>query len=336
VPFDTPLVNRIYRLRLGTLSLSLALLAPTGAAWARPPVAKADAYPAGDAAALVERGIALRRTGDDAEALELFQRAEQLDPESTRILVHLAATHQALGEWEEADGYLTRALAHPEDAYIQKHQATLAAARHTIDGHIGLLELAGGPRGTEVRLNGRLLGTLPIEQTLRVKAGIYTLEARLPGHYPVTRSVALAGGVLVRESIDLPPLSPRGAGTTRADEPSEATAGRNWLGWTFAGLAVGAGVATGAAWLTREQHADTWNDDDQCLRPGLTREQACGEERSAGERANTWMLIGATTTGALAAAAVVSYWVSRPDEEAPTSALSCGVGLGLVQCAGRF
>jgi tetratricopeptide repeat protein len=329
-------VNPIYRCRLGTALLSLALLAPTSNVFARAPAPKAEASPTDEAGALVERGIALRRAGNDAEALKLFQQAEQLDPDSTRIQVHLAATHQALGEWEAADGYLSRALAHPDDPYVQRHEATLAAARHTIDGHIGLLELTGGPRGAEVRLNGRLVGTLPIDQTLRVKAGIYTMEARLPGHYPVTRSVALAGGVLVRESIELAPLSPRARAFRPEDQASDASTGRNWLGWTFTGLAVGAGVVTGAAWLTREQHADRWNDDEQCLRPGLTREQACGNERSAGERANTWMLIGATTTGAFAAAALVSYWVNRQDEEAPGTALNCGVGLGQVQCAGRF
>src|SRR6187431_1657393 len=54
----------------------------------------------GEAEALIERGITYRRNGEDAEALPLFQRAEQLALESTRVKVHLAATYQALGQWE--------------------------------------------------------------------------------------------------------------------------------------------------------------------------------------------------------------------------------------------
>ena len=99
-----------------------------------------------EAGELIDRGIALRRSGDDEGALPLFVQAEKLEPDSTRVLVHLAATYQALGQWEQADRYLARALRDPTDPYVQKHQGTLAAARRTVDGHIARLRLSGGPR----------------------------------------------------------------------------------------------------------------------------------------------------------------------------------------------
>jgi hypothetical protein len=294
-----------------------------------------------EAGDFIERGIALRRAGDDARALEQFKQAEKLEPDSTRVQVHLAATYQALGNWELADRYLTLAIRDPEDPYVQKHQAVLASARRTIEGHIGTLQLSGGPRGAEVKLNGRSIGTLPIEQPMRVEAGIYTLEARLAGHYPVTRSVALAGGTLVRESISLTPVAndvEQAATPENREQAAPASGGANWLTWTFGGLAVGAGVATVAAWATREQHVKNWNDDGQCLRAGQTRGDVCGDERQSGDRAETWMWISGAATGAFAVASVVSYWVNSDDssESSGDAALGCGIGLGQVSCVGHF
>ncbi len=320
---------------LVTLS-GLSLAAPARAQ--EEPASSLDQQSEDDADALVARGIALRRTGQDGEALKSFQRAEVLEPGSARVQVHLAATHQALGEWEAADRYLTRALAQSADPYIEKHQSTLAAARRRIDTHIGSLQVSGGPPSTEIRLNGRLIGTLPIAETVRVEGGIYTLEARLAGHYPVTRSIALAGGSLVRESIRLQSLSVAGL-PARREEQAEGPAnpaGSKWLTWSFAGLSVAAGAGTAAAWLTREQYVDTWNDDDRCLRQGQTREQVCGDERDDGERAETWMWIGVAATGGFAAATLVSWWAQSDEEPNPTVGFDCGVGLGQVRCAGRF
>lgn len=322
----------------GALIASLALSAHPGAVIAREP-AKAEDAPS-PASALIERGIQLRRGGDDAAALETFQQAERLEPESTRIRVHLAATYQALGQWEEADRYLSRAVEDPSDPYILRHQATLAGARETIDKHIGLLQISGGPPGTEVRLNGRRLGTLPIDQTVRVAAGIYTLEAQYSGYYPVTRSVALAGGALVRESLELTPLS---ATAKQLVAPARETPSAppekhaTWLPWALGGAALGAGALTVTAWAIREHHAARWNDDSNCLSSTQTRGQLCGSEIRDGERAQTWMWIGAAGTLAFAGAAVTTLWLQRDHrDEAPQLAVRCGVGLGAVSCAGQF
>jgi hypothetical protein len=261
--------------------------------------------------------------------------------------VHLAATHQALGEWEAADRYLTRALAQSNDSYVQRHQSMLASARRRIDAHIGSLEVSGGPVGTQVWLNGRLVGKLPMSETVRIEGGIYTLEARLPQHYPVTRSVAIAGGSLVRESIRLQPVSSNASESSPAvsdEQPLDADAGRSpsgtpeWLTWTLAGLTVGAAAGTAYAWTVREGHADNWNDDEACLAQGRTREQVCSNELDAGKSAETWMWVGGATTGAFAAATLVSYWLQRDEEagDANTAGFDCGLGWNQVLCSGRF
>lgn len=319
--------------------MSLGGALPSRPCLARSPDVTPEASEVGDASKLIARGIELRKAGDDARALEQFQQAERVEPDSTRVRVHLAAAYQALGNWEAADRYLTLALQDPSDPYVRRHQAILANARRTIDGHIGSLELTGGPRGTEILLNGRLMGRLPLQQAIRVQAGIYAMEARLPGHYPVTRSIALAGGALARESIELAPLSgqARRASPAEDDAPPEDTREASWLTWTFAGLAAGASVGTIAAWAIREQHVASYNDDDACLREGQTRQQVCGDEREAGDRAETWMWIGGAATGAFALASVLTVLLDDgSEEEALPSALSCGVGLAQIACSGHF
>jgi tetratricopeptide repeat protein/PEGA domain-containing protein len=339
-PSDTRTV-KTYRRALGVVLVSVAALSQVQAAVAAPDSKSADEETgeSSEVSELIERGIALRRAGDDTRALESFRQAERLAPASTRVQVHLAATYQALGNWESADRYLSLAIRDPEDPYVQKHQAVLAAARRTIDGHIGTLQLSGGPRGTEIKLNGRTVGTLPIEDTVRLEAGIYTLEARLPGHYPVTRSIALAGGTLVRESLALTPVEggreePAAVAETRGE--AAASGGSNWLTWTFAGLAVAGGVGTVAAWATRERHVENWNDDGQCLRPGQTRGDVCAGEREDGDRAETWMWVAGAATGAFTVASVVSFWVNADDGKESGTALGCGVGFGQLSCSGRF
>lgn len=334
---------------LAAVSAALLVLGPSALAFGQDePGTGSEAGSGGSADDLVAQGIALRRSGQDAQALAVFQRAEALEPGSARIQVHLAATHQALGEWEAADRYLTRALAQMNDPYVQRHQSMLASARRRIDAHIGSIEVSGGPPGTQVWLNGRLVGKLPLSETVRIEGGIYTLEARLPRHYPVTRSVAIAGGSLVRESLRLQPVSSAAGAPSPAlsadEQPLEATADTPssgapaWLTWTLAGLTVGAAAGTAYAWTVREGHADNWNNDNDCLRQGRTREDVCANELDAGKSAETWMWVGGAATGAFAAATLVSLWLQRDDEviDASTAGVDCGLGWNQVMCAGRF
>jgi hypothetical protein len=214
----------------------------------------------------------------------------------------------------------------------------LASARRRIDAHIGSIEVSGGPPGAQIWLNGRLIGSLPLEETVRIEGGIYTLEARLPGHYPVTRSVAIAGGSLVRETVRLQRVSAASDEAAPVDVARPQRSGSpEWLTWALAGVTVGAGAATAYAWTVREGHADNWNDDDACLRQGRTREQVCSGELDAGKRAETWMWVGGVTTGAFAAATLVSY--ALQGDEGPievTAGVDCGLGWNQVLCAGRF
>jgi len=293
---------------------------------------------------LVARGIELRAEGKDGQALEAFQQAAAIDPDSVRVQIHLATVHQALGDWLLADDYLSKALARRDEPYVVRHLRALEDAKRVIDANIGRLEVEGEPPGAEIRLNGRVMGTLPLPAPIRTTTGSYVLEVRREGHYPMQRPIVITGGGLVRESVQLEPLPAAqpwrsgGAASGATLAEPEARGGPVWLTWTLGGTAAAAAAVSVAAWIVREDHAQRWNDNSQCLEPGRTREEVCGDEREAAESAQTLAVVSGVAAGLLAAGAALNGF-GVFESEAPPDGLAlsgCRVGLTTVGCFGSF
>lgn len=296
---------------------------------------------------LVASAISLRAEGRDREALSILRQAEQLDPRSLRVKVHLSNVYQALGEWLLADELLRQAMSSPRHPYIQRHRQALAEARSVIDDHLGKLEVLGEPEGAEVRLNGRVLGTLPLPEPVPVTVGAHTLEVRMPGHYTVSRPVTISARDHVRESIRLEPrplddgaapLSTTASGSAAPAMAQERPAERAWLTWTLAGLSAAAAATTVGALIYREQHARRWNDDDRCVGTELTRAQLCGGERDKVEVGDAWALGAGVATGVFAAAALLNafVFVEGPADEEQAGLQGCRLGLQGASCFGAF
>jgi hypothetical protein len=297
---------------------------------------------------LVARGIELRAQGKDGEALEAFQKAAEIDPESVRVQIHLATVYQALGDWLLADDYLTLALSRQNHPYVVRHRQVLEDAKRVIEQNIGRLEVEGEPLGAEVRLNGRLVGTLPLARPVRMTVGSYQLEVRRQGFYPMRRPIALTGGGLVRESIRLEPAPAEAAassgesgaagGSARAGGSLEDTPPRPWLTWTLAGAAGVAGAVTVGAVIYREDHAENWNDNAQCLEVNRTRAEVCGDELDKVDTAETVAVVSGVLTGLFAAGAVLNalgvFGPSSPPAE--TGLSGCNVGIAGASCFGKF
>ncbi len=310
---------------------------------------------------LVQQSIGLRRGGRDREALQQLEKAESLAPSSLRIVVHLANTHQALGNWLEAAEYLERALQSEKDEYVARHQKTLEKAFEVVSRRIGRVEIGGAPAGAEVRLSGRLIGTLPMAEPARATVGDYTLEVSHPGYYPASRPLSVRPQGLVRESVDLREVpagtDPSAEGAAAGAESArpgrgdvgveQAAASDSWLPWGL-GVASGVAAATGlSAWVIREQHAERYNDDTRCYNVvGQTRDELCGSEREAAGTAQTVAVVSGVTAVLMAAGAV---FVGVGGGSAPAAAaagkprpplafgnLACDVLVEGVRCSGSF
>jgi hypothetical protein len=297
----------------------------------------------------VARGIELRAQGKDNEALRAFQAAAEIDPDSVRVQIHLATVYQALGNWLLADDYLSMALARQNHPYVNRHRQTLEDAKRVIDSNIGRLEVEGEPAGAEVRLNGRLVGTLPLARPIRTTIGSYRFEVRRAGHYSVERPIVITGGGLVRETVRLEPLPDeerRSDGTPASFARGSSTAGggeydssgRPWLTWTFATAAGLAGVTAAGAIVFREVHAGRWNDNSRCLDAERTRAEICGDERDKARAAESVALVSGVLAGVFATGTILSA-VGLFGSDAPPGEAAfrgCSVGLAGASCFGQF
>jgi hypothetical protein len=296
--------------------------------------------------ALIQEGIRLRRDGDDEKALEVFRQAERLQPSSVRVLLHLATAAQAAGHWVEADTYIRRVFEYRDDPYYRRYQSDIAMVEQIIASRVGRFQVVGSPRGAEVRLNGRVVGHVPMDEPARLEAGSYQLEVVSDGHYALRRPQRIPSGVLTREVVELGTVRSASSSASVSDNssPSPGWWSQPWLGWTLAGASAASAVTAGIAFAVREQQATEWNDDSRCVRPGgQTREQQCGSDygdAKLAERIGITAGIGALVFGGAAAA----HFLTRSGDEAPDrfegasagSTASCSPGWLGVVCEGRF
>ncbi len=285
-----------------------------------------------------EQGRVLRRERRDADALAHFE-ALYRDTHQPRALAQVALAEAALGRWAVAEAHLATALAQP-DAWVTANRAAgvnLDQQAALIASHLGSVEVTCAAPGAEVWVDGRRVEALPLARPLRFEAGRVALEVRAPGFQPERRELALAAGQTAREALTLRPAAPASVQVAGGEAPrAEGGGARRTLAWVSAGGALvffGVGVA---GYVVASSAADRWNDDARCLRPGLTREQVCGDEASTARTMNALGVVGLVGGVALAATSVALF-VTSGRARSP-AALACGPSFGApgVACAARF
>jgi hypothetical protein len=288
--------------------------------------------------------------------------AEKQDPTSVRVLLHVATAAQAAGKWLLADSYMRKVKALENDPYYLRHADAIEVVRRSIAARVGTFQAQGGPEGATVRLDGQLVGTLPMTAPASVEAGAYLMEVHKPGYYRLRRNVTISGGVLTREPVELNRAVARGdlgAGPGTANLAASVNGGvgaepveQSWwqspaVGWTFLGLGVASGVASGIAFATREDRVDRWNDN-RCLpagEPDTTRADNCGPFKDEAQTAQTVGIVTAVA-GVVFAGIGVTHLLTTGGSDDKVSAESataggfqvteCGAGFLSVACRGSF
>lgn len=323
-----------------SLALAMALGVGVGAVEAQTP----EAAPAehADVERLLSEAVELRRAGKDAEALQLVEQARVQSP-SSRVRAHLAAAHQALGHWLEAELLLKELLQMSDDPYVQSQAAILQRAHDFVQRHLGRIDVVGQPAQAEVLLGGRRLGVLPLAEPASVEVGSYVLEVQMAGYRPVIRPVTIGAGGFLREAVQLVPaaVSPTAAGDvspgpSSSSGPALAAGGPSWITWTLAGLGTAAAATGAVALWSRERHVSRWNGS-ACLAPKLQRGDVCPSERDAALRAEHVAIASGVAAGALLGGAVVSFLLqSPPSTTTELSSVRCGVAWAYAGCHGSF
>jgi hypothetical protein len=204
----------------------------------------------------LREGVELRKQGRDQAAYELFARAFSVSP-SPRAAAQLGLAEQALGRWAEAERHLRVALDGVGDPWIERHRVDLEESIRYIAEHVGALEV-GGTAGAELRVDGQVVGVLPLSGSLRLTEGKRIIEARLAGHVAQTHEITIQPEAVAVVRVDLlvvpPPLVAKpvmlAPPPTVVATPRRSPLYRRWWLWSAVGVAVAAiavGVGVGLA-----------------------------------------------------------------------------------------
>lgn len=211
------------RARLGAWALATAaLLASTGA--------RAD----DEAEVLVQKGIELRKTQHDLEALDVFRLAYAKSP-TPRILAQIGLAEHALGLWIDAETDLAGALAHASDPWIQKNGDALRAALEVVRGHLGWVLVEANVVGAELRVDGRPVGKLPLPR-VRIVAGAGFVEVSAGGHESASRAVVVPARGEVKVVLVLVARPPEERPLVVVEGPTTGVTRARTSPWTTLGI----------------------------------------------------------------------------------------------------
>jgi hypothetical protein len=306
---------------------------------------------------LIRQGVELRRVKENHRALPLFQQAYDLAP-SPRTAAQLGLVEMALGYSLEAERHLSESLSATHDVWVKENRPVLEKSLARVKANIGEVVLDGGPSGAEVRVNGRIVGKLPLEVPVRLGEGPATVELRAAGYVTANRPLVVKAGERQLVRIDLDPegrgsapatlpvpsavavplagpatatrLDGEPADRTPADAPERPAVARPaaWVMAAAAAAALGFGVYETFVWRSQK------NEFDNHTRPAADnptmRVLDCGaSDPGRGgpgcdaiyqrmQSAKTLMLVGAGIGAALAAGSAVLFVVSAQGEDTGT------------------
>lgn len=301
--------------------------------------------------AVIARGVALRKEGDDQAARELFMKVYERS-HSARAAGQLGLAEQALGRWEEAEAHLREALRSPNDAWVKKNHDALSRDMLLIKAHIARIEIVGDPEGAEILVNGRTVGKLPLSGPISTSAGSVDIEARAPGYQHEMRTLNLTGGQYQRlvmrlqkdepapsaTATPVPPASivatptpetpppaatapPPGAKPSADDQPSLV---RPVAKWTALGLA-GAGLAVGiTSSVIRANKLDSFKsangggcveNNGRAVDADGNPVPACQSLLDSYKSMRTWQIVGFVSAGVFAATWLALFLTEPPAAE---------------------
>lgn len=168
------------------------------------------------AGSAIERGIAHLRHDEYEDALREFLAARALFP-TPRATAEIGLAEHALGRLPAAERHLTEALAAADDRWVRTRRRDLEASLKEIASRLGTLDIQGFPPGAEIRIDGQVVGALPLRRPLRWPLGNVTVEVTSPGFQPFSQAVAVQANQLVAvwaELRDLRPPAPAAVATS--------------------------------------------------------------------------------------------------------------------------
>jgi len=178
------------------VAIALVAAAPALAQPKKPDVSERDADKH------FKAGVALYKEAKYTEALAEFERAYELKPHPL-VLYNIATCHRELSNYADAVKYYKKFLA---EAAGKVPPARLHTAQTELDAILARVASVtiSVPDGTELVLDGKPLGAMPLEMPLVLAPGEHHITARATGKKDVERKLKVASGDEVSIQLDLP------------------------------------------------------------------------------------------------------------------------------------
>lgn len=149
------------------------------------------------------RGVARMRVEDWAGAVEALERARDIAPLAV-VFYNLGIAHEQLDQPVEAVAAMQRALDDPSSLKPER----IARAKQTIaqqSARIGMLRIAVSEPDASIGVDGRDVGTSPLDAPLSLASGIHYVEVVKRGFSPERREVSVTGEKTVSLDVNLEP-----------------------------------------------------------------------------------------------------------------------------------
>ena len=182
-----------------TRAMTLAAALALGAA------APATVYaqnPTAEARAAFQDGVQQYANRQFAEALESFRRAYRLRPHPS-VLVNIANCYMNLDRPADAAATFERFLGDPTANPPPQQRAEVERALTEARSRMATITVIVNPPGSDVYLDGDLVGSSPLRQPLRTGPGPHVIEARERSGASVQHQVRVEGGGTMTLTLDV-------------------------------------------------------------------------------------------------------------------------------------
>jgi hypothetical protein len=165
------------------------------------PVTSFAQTPASEARAAFQEGLQHFSAQHFAEALVSFQRAYRTRPHPS-VMVNIANCHLALDQQQEAIAWFERYLSEAGTLVSADQRAqieqTIAEARQ----RLVLVTILAQPLGSEIFVDGVMVGVAPLRGPRQISAGSHLLEARSPNGTTTQHQAQFEAGRSITITLD--------------------------------------------------------------------------------------------------------------------------------------
>jgi tetratricopeptide (TPR) repeat protein len=292
-----------------------------------------DANAKKEAARRFEHAIKLYEEGDYVLALAEFERVYELVPDY-RVLYNIGQVSMQLGRYARALRTLREYVSRGGNELPSDRRNAVQADLASLEARTATVKLDVQPAGTEVSIDGAVVGKSPLLEPLVVDVGERRVQARATGYVTIGQTLTLAGGdwrqvtlklepepTVVAQPFPQPSRQPPSPTVRAGSAVPEKKSGWLWVGWGATGVLAASSAVSAVLGASAASELDELRETRGATRDDLDDATTRAETR----------LLAADILGvaAVATGAVTLYFqLSGPTpKERPRTATTVSLGV---------